>query len=190
LIPVLSLQKTTSILSSIYMESLQSLIKTSKVRVVGSVIIGFLFLFGAGFLFWTISKENNLGPKNSDASSCIDKCVGPCVDDIQIDNESYDRIICDLGKSCISYNTCDGKKVLVSYKSTFGGKIVGEKRQEVLFREDATQVEAVANDGYIFSYWLDEITGKRDTSEFSTQSRRLDKTVEGRISLKAVFVKK
>ena len=172
------------------MESLQSLIKTSKVRMVGSVIIGFVFLFGAGFLIWTINKEKNLGAKNSEASGCIDKCVGPCVENLQVDNNSYDKIVCDLGKSCVSYNTCDGKKVLVSYKSSLGGKIVGEKRQEVLFRDDATGVEAVANDGYIFSYWLDELTGKKETSEFSTKSKRLDKTVEGRISLKAIFVKK
>lgn len=172
------------------MESLQSLIKTSKVRMVGSVIIGFVFLFGAGFLVWTLNKENNLGAKNSEASSCTDKCVGPCVEDLQMENESYDKIVCDLGKSCISYNTCDGKKVLVSYKSSIGGKIVGKKRQEVLFREDASEVEAVANEGYVFSYWLDELTGKKDTSEFSIATRRLDSKVEGVIRLKAIFERK
>ena len=66
----------------------------------------------------------------------------------------------------------------VEYKSAKNGRIVGETEQMVKDGEDAAEVKAVAEDGYVFAGWSDGVKTKA----------RQDKDVRQNISVSPVFL--
>ncbi|MGP1362863.1 MAG: S8 family serine peptidase [Bacteroides sp.] len=61
------------------------------------------------------------------------------------------------------------KAVTLSYLAEVGGKIVGERVQEIAAGNDGTEVEAVANQGYRFIGWSDGLNNAKRTDRNVTE---------------------
>ena len=113
---------------------------------------------------------------------CTDTC-DPCVGNHQSSNngcraDSVSCAIYDCYSQC-GTNTaqCYPKKYTLSYSAGTGGTITGTTTQSVCYYSYGTQVTAVANNGYLFQKWSDNIT----------TASRTDRST-GNLSVSAIFI--
>lgn len=73
---------------------------------------------------------------------------------------------------------------IVSYEGSEGGKVYGETEQKVVYGTSTSRVVAVADDGYMFDKWVDNLG-----NEFYNDPSRYEESVKSNIVLTAKFVK-
>ena len=166
---------------------------TKKFKTILFIVLGVLVVGGGGFLLWRINQEDTVAPTDSDAAcpsgytffdnfSCVtEKYTTCCVDNawVSVMNGCYKSGPCLDGQGWTKYVAPPpATTYTLTYTAGSNGTLTGNLSQTVNKGASGTAVTAVANTGYVFSKWNDDVTA----------NPRTDSNVQASKSVTAEFV--